>query len=97
MIGNLMYNGEINNYPQPYGVDNPDLSNFAAWGHYSQIVWAATTSVGCATQYCPNGLQGAPGVPPYFTVCNYSPAGNFVGQFSQVKAPLGGPTVVIVA
>lgn len=92
-----MYNGEVNNYPGPYGSDNPDLSNFESWGHYSQIVWRSTASVGCATQYCPQGLSGAgAGVPPYFTVCDYYPAGNFVGEFSNVGAPLGGATVVIV-
>jgi len=70
-----MYNAEISNFPQPYGVDNADTSNFESWGHFSQIVWAATTQVGCYTQYCPNGLANADGVPPYFTVCNYQPPG----------------------
>lgn len=74
MITNQMYNGEINYYPA-YGVE-PDMSNFEKWGHYSQIVWKSTTSVGCATQYCPNGLANVgSGVSPYFTVCNYSPPG----------------------
>jgi hypothetical protein len=67
MIGNDMYNGEINNYRGPYGSDNPDLSNFADVGHYTQIVWAATTQVGCATQTCPDSSP--------FTVCDYSPPG----------------------
>ena len=76
MITNAMYDGEFSKYPTPYGNDNPDLSNFASWGHFSQIVWAGTTQVGCATQYCPQGLQNTGGgVPPYFTVCNYSPPG----------------------
>jgi hypothetical protein len=78
MITNAMYNGEIPFYPTPYGNDNPDLSNFGRWGHFSQIVWANTAQVGCATQYCPNGLQNAgSGVPPYFTVCNFSPPGKY--------------------
>jgi len=75
MITNAMYNGEMPNYPE-YGVDNPDMTNFSKWGHFSQIVWKATTSVGCYTQYCPNGLANTgSGVSPYFTVCNYSPQG----------------------
>lgn len=78
MITNAMYNGEMTQYPGPYGSDNVDTSNFAAWGHFSQIVWADTTQVGCATQYCPNGLQNAgPNTPPYFTVCNYFPPGEW--------------------
>jgi hypothetical protein len=71
-----MYDNEIDWYPTPYGNDNPDMTNFENWGHYSQIVWASTTSVGCATQYCPGGLANTgSGVSPYFTVCNYSPPG----------------------
>ncbi|KAL2395834.1 pathogenesis-related protein [Exophiala dermatitidis] len=95
MITNEMYNGEINYYPA-YGVE-PDMSNFEKWGHYSQIVWKSTTSVGCATQYCPNGLANVgSGVSPYFTVCNYSPAGNFGGQYAaNVLKPKGLPTVTL--
>ncbi|KAK5056600.1 hypothetical protein LTR84_012132 [Exophiala bonariae] len=95
MIGDLMYNDEINFYPG-YGGE-PDMSNFHAWGHFSQIVWKSTTGVGCATQYCPNGLANTGGgVSPYFTVCNYGPPGNFGGQYgANVLAPLGHPTVSI--
>ena len=81
LINNDMYNGEINFYPLPYGVE-PDMSNFEEWGHYSQIVWKSTTSVGCYTQYCPNGLANVgSGVSPYFTVCNYSPPGKYRHAF----------------
>ena len=76
MITNSMYDGEINSYPGPYGSDNVDLTNFRAWGHYSQIVWRDTTEVGCYTAYCPQGLANTgPNTPPYFTVCNYFPPG----------------------
>ncbi|KIW21141.1 hypothetical protein PV08_01721 [Exophiala spinifera] len=96
MITNEMYNNEINWYPLPYGVE-PDMTNFEKWGHYSQIVWKSTTSVGCATQYCPNGLANTGGgVSPYFTVCNYSPPGNFGGEYAaNVLQPLGEPTVTL--
>jgi hypothetical protein len=73
MIGNDMYNHEMPYYPTPYGLDNPDTSNFGAWGHFSQIVWKGTTGVGCATSYCAT-LQGAT-FTNYFTVCNYYPPG----------------------
>jgi hypothetical protein len=76
MIGNYMYNVEMPNYPQPYGNDNPDMTNFDRWGHFSQVVWKNTKLVGCAVQYCPNGLANTgPGISPYFAVCNYSPPG----------------------
>uniref|UniRef100_A0A0E0JJ30 SCP domain-containing protein n=1 Tax=Oryza punctata TaxID=4537 RepID=A0A0E0JJ30_ORYPU len=42
-------------------------------GHYTQVVWRASTSIGCARVVCSNGL----GV---IITCNYKPAGNFVGQ-----------------
>jgi hypothetical protein len=90
MITNAMYNGEMPKYPGPYGSDNVDISTFSAWGHFSQIVWADTTQVGCATQYCPNGLANAgANTPPYFTVCNYFPAGEFY-------QPMGGEGRVCV-
>ena len=76
MISNLMYNDEIIYYPG-YGGE-PDMSNFEKWGHFSQIVWKSTTTVGCATQYCPGGLANTGSdVSPYFTVCNYGPAGKY--------------------
>ncbi|MBU2537628.1 MAG: SCP-like extracellular [Proteobacteria bacterium] len=41
-------------------------------GHYTQIVWQNTKEVGCARAVCDDKSQ--------VWVCNYSPAGNVVGQ-----------------
>lgn len=46
-------------------------------GHYTQVIWAKTTEIGCAIVTCPNG--GIIGV------CNYNPAGNMVGESPLAK------------
>ncbi|KAI1376965.1 CAP domain-containing protein [Hypoxylon crocopeplum] len=84
MLNNVYYSG-LENYPQPYGNDVPDLSDFSLWGNFAQMLWSSTTEVGCAVMNCAGGLQNAPGVPPYFTACFYSPQGNIMGQFSENK------------
>ncbi|KAI3909613.1 hypothetical protein MKW98_014030 [Papaver atlanticum] len=42
-------------------------------GHYTQIVSAITTSVGCAMLQCDGDLGE-------FIICNYAPAGNYIGE-----------------
>lgn len=50
-------------------------------GHYTQLVWRATTGVGCVVKTC---TENSPFAPDFTTwqlwVCNYTPAGNVVGQ-----------------
>lgn len=48
-------------------------------GHYTQIVWRATTSVGCFINRCASGSPFGGGA-WYFGVCDYSPPGNYTGQ-----------------
>ena len=44
-------------------------------GHYSQMIWADTNRVGCGfTSYRDNGT-----LETNLYVCNYGPAGNFIG------------------
>ena len=42
-------------------------------GHYTQIVWSGTKSLGCAMVTCSGGRG-------QFVVCNYDPPGNYVGE-----------------
>lgn len=50
-------------------------------GHYTQVVWRDTASVGCAVQQCGTFTNlGSSWDNGYLVVCNYSPGGNYVGQ-----------------
>lgn len=49
-----------------------------ATGHFTQMVWKGTTEVGCATADCSGGT---------FLVCEYSPRGNIIGEFTENVLP----------
>ena len=49
-------------------------------GHFTQIVWKDTREVGCAMVQCTGDY-------PTLWVCNYSPAGNYTGQFPDNVLP----------
>ncbi|KAL3481898.1 CAP domain-containing protein [Aspergillus californicus] len=90
MISNLMYNDEAGYYTDLYGEASPDMTLFEKWGHFSQIVWKGTTKVGCATVSCSSlgNVDSTSAVP--FTVCNYSPPGNYDGEYADnIAKPLG--------
>ncbi|HMO78438.1 MAG TPA: CAP domain-containing protein [Candidatus Paceibacterota bacterium] len=44
-------------------------------GHYTQIVWAETTEVGCGVSQCRQGNTQSE-----VWVCRYNPPGNFIGE-----------------
>jgi hypothetical protein len=48
-------------------------------GHYTQLVWANTGKVGCATP-----SQNCPTWGSKLYVCNYAPGGNIVGSFPYI-------------
>jgi uncharacterized protein YkwD len=50
---------------------NDTNADWVNWGHYTQMMWSATTKIGCGT---------APGPRYQITSCRYSPPGNFDGQ-----------------
>jgi len=47
-------------------------------GHFTQLVWKATTTVGCGRYAC-DGKNGTTG---YYVVCEYYPPGNVGGQYA---------------
>ncbi|XP_012623892.1 GLIPR1-like protein 1 isoform X2 [Microcebus murinus] len=56
--------------------DFDSLSCSKVCGHYTQLVWAKSSNVGCAATMCPN--LGGPSTAIF--VCNYGPAGNFANM-----------------
>jgi hypothetical protein len=44
-------------------------------GHYTQVVWRASTQIGCGVTMCGSGFNMQTEV-----ICNYGPAGNYVGM-----------------
>jgi uncharacterized protein YkwD len=76
-------------------------ANVADVGHYTQMIWANTTGVGCGAASC-GGTR--------FLVCNYAPGGNYLNQAPYVvgsganqacgnQAPIAdaGPDQVVLA
>jgi len=50
-------------------------------GHFTQVVWKATTKIGCAVQMCENLASSTPMSNANFLVCQYLPRGNVVGDY----------------
>ena len=61
----LWYN-EMSNYP----FDNPGGGDFESYGHFTQVVWKASTTIGCGLADCSGSL---------LLVCEYNPRGNVAG------------------
>ncbi|KAI5891017.1 PR-1-like protein [Schizophyllum commune H4-8] len=59
-----------------------DPNTFSGAGHWTQVVWKGTKTVGCAAHKCPKGTLGTKPTDPWegnwYYVCNYDPAGNIV-------------------
>ena len=55
-------------------------------GHRTQVVWAASAELGCGAAACGRGLGGG----GTLYVCQYSPAGNVVGEYGANVKPLKG-------
>lgn len=92
-VTNQWYNGEVNDYPG-YGGE-PNMGSFGQWGHFSALVWAGTTRVGCVTKLCRAG-SAMGSMDSWYTVCNYGPPGNVGGAYAaNVKRPQGQANVIV--
>jgi uncharacterized protein YkwD len=69
-----MWYGEIDKYDFRRGGFSMET------GHFTQVVWRATSRVGCGTSQC-NGMT--------IWVCNYDPAGNVEGEYKENVRPRG--------
>jgi hypothetical protein len=76
-----------------YNFNNPGFSS--ATGHFTQVVWRSSSTIGCAVQACNNGLGGTGWPRGSLVVCRYSPAGNVLGSFQTnvLPASLNPPPV----
>ena len=54
--------------------------------HYTQLVWADSTTLGCALQKCTTGSPWPDRPTWYLTVCNYGPPGNLAGELPYQAA-----------
>lgn len=89
-ISGGMYNDEVGYYDNFYGMAQPPDISTGTYGHFTQIVWKGTKQVGCATFKCDSLAGVGGGVPPFNSVCNYSPPGNYQDQYAgNVGRPLG--------
>ncbi|XP_055748249.1 peptidase inhibitor 16-like [Salvelinus fontinalis] len=59
-----------------YDYNNNSCQDDKMCGHYTQMVWADSHSVGCAVHRC-DTMEGLSFDKATFLVCNYYPAGNF--------------------
>ena len=55
-----------------YNGEEINKQNFSLFGHYTQIIWSQTISVGCAKAISKKGNE--------YWVCEYDPSGNYLGE-----------------
>ncbi|KAJ8023538.1 Peptidase inhibitor 16 [Holothuria leucospilota] len=72
------WNSEVQNYTYEHNA----CATKEVCGHYTQVVWAETTNVGCGINYCLSAKYNEVYLPnAWIVVCNYIPGGNQGGQW----------------
>ncbi|KAG9194988.1 hypothetical protein G6011_00108 [Alternaria panax] len=96
-ISESWYWGELNLMMPWFGKSNLPHEVFEQVGHLTQMVWKETTKVGCVSLDCGMAMtvNGQGSTMNKYTVCNYSPAGNFGGQYAaNVEPPVPSAKLV---
>ncbi|KAF5382921.1 hypothetical protein D9757_006371 [Collybiopsis confluens] len=76
------------NEASQYNPSNPQAS------HFTQMVWKATTQVGCALAQCSGIFDASFGL-AHFYVCEYSPQGNVIGEFAFITEEYARTCLII--
>ncbi|KAI4493529.1 hypothetical protein M0804_001705 [Polistes exclamans] len=72
-----LWENEVKDFNYNTGITK---QNFAKIGHYTQMVWGKTKEIGCGSlKYMENKMQN------HYLICNYGPAGNYLGQLPYTK------------
>lgn len=76
---------EVKDYTYPYPHECnpwcPERCSGPMCTHYTQLVWATTSRVGCAVHTCSRmNVWGEIWENAIYLVCNYSPKGNWIGE-----------------
>ncbi|KAI9649297.1 hypothetical protein NHQ30_001869 [Ciborinia camelliae] len=69
-----------------YGAASPSQT-IGDFLHFTQIVWVGSHEVGCAVKTCGTDNTIYPGMYVWYSVCNYYPAGNVLGEFATNVLP----------
>lgn len=63
-------------------------------GHFTQLVWKDSTTVGCGRRLC-TGSSSSEKNTGWFLVCEYWPRGNIIGRFGEEVGRQVGGTVSV--
>ncbi|XDV46479.1 hypothetical protein PO909_014368 [Leuciscus waleckii] len=67
-----------------YDYEKKFCPEYKMCGHYTQMVWANSNTIGCATHFC-DTLEGLDFKKATLLVCDYYPPGNFDGENPYVS------------
>lgn len=86
-------------FPLPYGQAQQNMANFESCGHFPRFSGSRlpASAAPLLTAQAVGLANAGPDIAPWFTACNYSPAGNSQGEFGENIAKPRGDLAVLVA